>query len=101
MTNLCIASLNFSLFFFVLYCYAFVQYCYLKSIQYNAMHKFVSRSIGQSSQSVSRNFAPNCSYFTALRCDTIRLDMDKRSETRTDARVLAKRRYQKDTFWDG
>ena len=40
-TNLCIALLNFLLFYFVLYCYAFVQYCYLKSIQYNAMHKFV------------------------------------------------------------
>ena len=34
------ALLNFLLFCFVIYCYAFVQYCYLKSIQYNAMHKF-------------------------------------------------------------
>ena len=33
--------LNFSLFCFVLYCYAFVQYCNVKTIQYNAMHKFV------------------------------------------------------------
>ena len=40
-TNLCMALLNFSLFCFVLYCYAFVQYCNVKTIQYNAMHKFV------------------------------------------------------------
>ena len=40
-TNLCMALLNFSLFFFVLYCYAFVQYCNVKTIQYNAMNKFV------------------------------------------------------------
>ena len=35
------ALLNFSLFCFVLYCYAFVQYCIVKTIQKNAMHKFV------------------------------------------------------------
>ena len=40
-TNLCMALLNFSFFCFVLYCYAFVQYCNVKTIQYNAMHKFV------------------------------------------------------------
>ena len=40
-TNLCMLLLNFSLFCFVLYCYAFVQYCNVKTIQYNAMHKFV------------------------------------------------------------
>ena len=40
-TNLCIALLNFLLFCFILYCCAFVQYCYVKWIQYNAMHKFV------------------------------------------------------------
>ena len=40
-TNLCMALLNFLLFCLVPYCYTFVQYCYLKSIQYNAMHKFV------------------------------------------------------------
>ena len=40
-TDLCMALLNFSLFCFVLYSYAFVQYCNVKTIQYNAMHKFV------------------------------------------------------------
>ena len=35
------ALFNFLLFCFVLYCNVFVQYCYLKSIQCNAMHKFV------------------------------------------------------------
>ena len=35
------ALLNFSLFCFVLYCYAFVQYCNAKTIQFSAMHKFV------------------------------------------------------------
>ena len=35
------ALLTFSLFCFVLYCYAFVQYCNVNTIQYNAMHKFV------------------------------------------------------------
>ena len=35
------ALLNFSLFCFVPYCYAFVQYCIVNTIQYNAMHKFV------------------------------------------------------------
>ena len=35
------ALLNFSLFCFVLYCYTFVQYYNVKTIQYNAMHKFV------------------------------------------------------------
>ena len=40
-TNLCMALLNFSLFCFVLYCYAFVQYCNVKTIKYNAMPKFV------------------------------------------------------------
>ena len=40
-TNLCMRLLNFSWFCFVLYCYAFVQYCNVKTIQYNAMHKFV------------------------------------------------------------
>ena len=34
------ASLNFSLFCFVLFCYAFVQYCKCNEIHY-AMHKFV------------------------------------------------------------
>ena len=34
-------EINFSLFCFVLYCYAFVQYCEVKTIQYIAMHKFV------------------------------------------------------------
>ena len=33
--------LNFSLFCFVLYHYAFVQYCNVNTIQYNAMHKFI------------------------------------------------------------
>ena len=40
-TNLCTRLLNLSLFCFVLYCYAFLQYCNVKTIQYNAMHKFV------------------------------------------------------------
>ena len=40
-TNLYMRLLNLSLFCFVLYCYAFVQYCNVKTIQYNAMHKFV------------------------------------------------------------
>lgn len=38
-TNLCMALLNFLMFCFILYCYVFVQY--LKTIQYNPMHKFV------------------------------------------------------------
>ena len=38
---LCMALFNFLLFCFVLRCYAFVQCCYLKSIQCNAMHKCV------------------------------------------------------------
>ena len=33
--------LIFSLFCSILYCYAFVQYCEVKTIQYIAMHKFV------------------------------------------------------------
>lgn len=36
------ALLKFPLFCFVLYCYAFVQYCNIKTIQYNAMHTFVT-----------------------------------------------------------
>ena len=40
-TNLCMALLNVSLFRFVLYCYAFVQYCNVQTIQYNTTHKFV------------------------------------------------------------
>ena len=40
-TNLCIVFLNFSFFCFILQCYAFVQYCYVNTVQYNAMHKFV------------------------------------------------------------
>lgn len=40
-TNVCMALLNLSLFSFVLYCYAFVQYCNVNTIQYNTMHKFV------------------------------------------------------------
>ena len=35
------ALLTFSLFCFVPYCYAFVQYCIVNTIQYNAMHKFI------------------------------------------------------------
>jgi len=41
LTNLCMALLNFSLFCFFLCCYAFVQYCNVKTIQDSAMHKFV------------------------------------------------------------
>ena len=33
--------LNFSLFCSILHHYAFVQYCNVNTIQYNAMHKFV------------------------------------------------------------
>ena len=40
-TNVCMALLNFSLFCFVLYFCSFVQYCNVKIIKYNAMHKFV------------------------------------------------------------
>ena len=40
-TNLFMVMLNFSLFCFVLHHYAFVQYCNVNTIQYNAMHKFV------------------------------------------------------------
>ena len=39
--NLCMALLNFSLSCFVLYCYVFVQYCNVETIQYNTMHTFV------------------------------------------------------------
>ena len=39
-TNLCMALLHFSLFCFVLYCYAFVEYCNVTTIQYNAKHTF-------------------------------------------------------------
>ena len=35
LTNLCIALLNFSLFCFVLHGFASVQYCNVKTIQYN------------------------------------------------------------------
>ena len=35
------ALLKFPLFSLVLYCYAFVQYCNVQTIQYNTMHKFV------------------------------------------------------------
>ena len=42
-TNLCIALLNFELFCLILHFYAFVhvQYCNVRTIQYNAMYKFV------------------------------------------------------------
>ena len=40
-TNLYMALLNFLLFCFLLYCYASVQYCNVKTIQYNVTHKFV------------------------------------------------------------
>jgi len=40
LTNLCIALLNFSWFCFVLHGSASVQYCNVKTIQYNAMYKF-------------------------------------------------------------
>lgn len=39
-TNLRMALLNFSLLCFILYCYAFAQYCNVKT-KYNAMHKLV------------------------------------------------------------
>ena len=34
------ALIQFSFFCFVLYCYAFVQYCNVTTLQYDAMHTF-------------------------------------------------------------
>ena len=49
------ALLNFSLCCFVLHRYAFVQYCNVNTIQYNAIHKFV-RSIGHALRSIYLSF---------------------------------------------